>query len=69
MRVSDEGFVRVQWWPDDSDDSGELSVEAEAATGFAGRGSAWFNESAVAEFAERLRQYQLAGVPKIEAGP
>jgi hypothetical protein len=43
-----------------------LSVAAKSGTGFAGRGTAWFDERTVAEFAELLRAYPLPADEVVE---
>jgi hypothetical protein len=65
--MSNEGVVRVRW-RDEQDSTGELTVDACTPTGFAGLGTAWFNSSAVAAFAERLFEYPLGDAPIELAG-
>src|SRR3954464_480981 len=61
-RMSNEGLVRLRWRAEE-DLTGELTVEAQAPTGFAGRGCAWFNTYTVHTFVARLSEYPLADPP------
>jgi hypothetical protein len=56
------GFFTVRWVPEGSPDIGELMVAAQAK-GYSGRSSAYFNGSAVIEFAGRLTEYPLPSEP------
>lgn len=56
--------VRLTFQPD-NEWSGELSAEAKIS-GFAARGSAWFDRSNIEEFFDRLSQYPLADADRVE---
>jgi len=52
------GFLKLTF-TDDGDGTGKLSVEA-AAGGYSGKGSAYFNIDAIAEFAGSISRFPLA---------
>ncbi len=57
LDVSDE-FLEARWGGDDGDGIGRLTIHA-SASGFAGIGSAWFNQERVLEFAQEISCYPL----------
>lgn len=57
--MTSSGFLCLEWAPDDSGDgTGQLFGEAASAS-FAGKSSAWFNDSTVLEFATSCESYPL----------
>jgi len=65
----DGAFLALRHRPEGSLDIGELLVAARA-NGFAGRSSAYFNDSAIRAFAARLAEYPLpdGNAPAISGG-
>ena len=68
--MTDSGFLSLEWASDDSSDgTGQLFGEA-ASTSFAGKSEAWFNDSALLEFATRCESYPLdtKRLPSLSSG-
>src|SRR3954452_20982220 len=60
---AETGHVTLSYWTD-GDGTGKLTIIAAAGV-WAGRGEAWFNESALREFGSRLGEYPLASDPPL----
>jgi len=68
IRMKDEEYLRLKVAPD-SDGTGKLTAEV-AASGFAGRGEAWFDLERLARFSQELRAFPLSKTdpPHIQGG-